>query len=181
MEGIYYFTPAGFFWMVLFIVPLELGRMREEGAWAIVTANPATFALAASLGFSVNLLSFGVIQTTSSLTYKVLGQLKNVAVVLSSVALFGSAVSGLQAFGYTVCIVGFFLYNKAQSVRAAEAAAAAAKAPPLSDRQAGDGAVGLPHAPGNGGGDAHAHLTTRPSFVGEAGVPKLAASSPLIT
>ena len=115
MEGIYYFTPAGFFWMALFIVPLELGRMRDENALGIVLANPLAFLLAATLGFFVNLLSFGVIQTTSSLTFKVLGQLKNVGVVLSSVFLFASAVSATQAFGYAISIVGFFLYNKAKS------------------------------------------------------------------
>jgi drug/metabolite transporter (DMT)-like permease len=115
MEGIYYFTPAGFVWMALFIVPLELGRMRDEGALGIVLANPLAFLLAATLGFFVNLLSFGVIQTTSSLTFKVLGQLKNVGVVLCSVFLFASKVSGMQALGYAISIVGFFLYNKAKS------------------------------------------------------------------
>lgn len=115
MEGIYYFTPAGFIWMAAFILPLELERMRREAAWQIVAANPAAFLGAATLGFCVNLLSFGVIQSTSSLTFKVLGQLKNVAVVLSSVVLFASVVSPLQAVGYTVSIAGFFLYNKAKS------------------------------------------------------------------
>jgi hypothetical protein len=71
MEGIYYFTPAGFIWMIIFIVPMELGRMRDEGALDIILGNPMSFLLAATLGFFVNLLSFGVIQTTSSLTFKV--------------------------------------------------------------------------------------------------------------
>ena len=71
MEGIYYFTPAGFVWMLIFIVPMELGRMRDEGALDIIVSNPMAFLLAATLGFFVNLLSFGVIQTTSSLTFKV--------------------------------------------------------------------------------------------------------------
>jgi len=115
MEGIYYFTPAGFIWMAAFILPLELERMRRENAWQIVSANPAAFMGAATLGFFVNLLSFGVIQSTSSLTFKVLGQLKNVAVVLSSVVLFASVVSPLQALGYTISIAGFYLYNKAKS------------------------------------------------------------------
>jgi hypothetical protein len=124
MEGIYYFTPAGFCWMALFIVPLELGRMHDEGAMGIISANPLAFLLAATLGFFVNLLSFGVIQTTSSLTFKVLGQLKNVAVVLCSVFLFASAVSGTQAFGYAVSIVGFFMYNNAKNAQAAAPVAA---------------------------------------------------------
>ena len=44
-----------------------------------------------------------------------LGQLKNVAVVLSSVFLFASVVSATQAVGYLISIIGFFLYNKAKS------------------------------------------------------------------
>ena len=70
MEGVYYFTPASFLWLLLFIVPLELGTMSDEGALNIVLDNPFTFATAAMLGFFVNLLSFGVIKSTSSLTYK---------------------------------------------------------------------------------------------------------------
>ena len=70
MEGIYYFTPAGYIWMLIFIVPMELGRMRDNGALDIVLGNPMAFLLAATLWFFVNLLSFGVIQTTSSLTFK---------------------------------------------------------------------------------------------------------------
>ncbi len=115
VEGIYYFTPAGFLWMVFFIMPLELARMQEGGAARIVAENPAAFFLAATLGFFVNFLSYGVIQNTSSLTFKVLGQLKNVAVVVVSTALFGNVVSGLQALGYAVSIVGFGLYNRAKS------------------------------------------------------------------
>ena len=57
--------------------------------------------------------------TRHIITSQVLGQLKNVAVVLSSVFLFASVVSGLQAVGYCISIVGFFLYNKAKSGPAA--------------------------------------------------------------
>ena len=115
MEGIYYLTPAGFLWMCFFILPLELSRMADEGAAAIVFANMPAFVLAATMGFFVNLLSYGVIQSTSSLTFKVLGQVKNVAVVVASCVIFGSRVSGLQAVGYALAIVGFALYNKAKA------------------------------------------------------------------
>lgn len=115
MEGIYYLTPAGFLWMCFFILPLELSRMLEEGAAAIIFANMPAFVLAATLGFFVNLLSYGVIQTTSSLTFKVLGQVKNVAVVVASCVIFGNRVSGIQALGYALAIVGFALYNKAKA------------------------------------------------------------------
>ena len=143
MEGIYYFTPAGFFWMVFFIMPLELMRMREENAAAIVAAHPLSFLLAATLGFFVNLLSFGVIQTTSSLTYKVLGQLKNVGVVGCSIVLFGSVVSGLQAFGYSVSIIGFALYNKAKNDQSAMEASKP-EPPPEKAAELAEGLVAKP-------------------------------------
>jgi len=113
--------------MSFFILPLESMRMRDEQALLIVAANPLSFALAATLGFAVNLLSFGVIQTTSSLTYKVLGQLKNVAVVCFSIVIFGSRVSGLQTLGYAISIGGFVLYNRAKQAQAALEAAQEAK------------------------------------------------------
>ena len=49
---------------------------------------------------------------------QVLGQVKNVAVVLSSVVLFASVVTGTQVFGYSISIAGFFLYNKAKTAPA---------------------------------------------------------------
>jgi hypothetical protein len=157
MEGIYYFTPAAYLWMMLFIVPIELGRMREEDALGIVLENKGAFLMACTLGFFVNLLSFGVIKSTSSLTYKVsplrwrgargarcfrpsrltplpsrvcisqvLGQVKNVGVVLSSVVLFASIVTGTQVVGYSISIVGFFLYNNAKQAQMAAASSSSA-------------------------------------------------------
>lgn len=149
MEGIYYLTPAGFLWMCFFILPLELSRMMDEGAADIVFANMPAFVLAATLGFFVNLLSYGVIQTTSSLTFKVLGQLKNVAVVVASCVIFGNRVSGLQALGYAIAIIGFALYNKAKSSPlppASSPSGALGSSVPagLSDKAESPPAVGVP-------------------------------------
>ena len=71
IEGLYCFMPAATLWMLLFIVPLELSRMKDEHAVAVVRQHAAVFLLSSVLGFIVNLLSFGVIRHTSALTFKV--------------------------------------------------------------------------------------------------------------
>jgi drug/metabolite transporter (DMT)-like permease len=137
MEGVYYLAPATFSWLLFSIIPLEFQRMRDENALAIVTANPASFFFAGTLGFGVTLLSYGVISLTSSTTYKVLGQLKNVAVILASVVMFGNKVSNSQAAGYVVACVGFYMYNKAkqEQAEAERTAQTLAKEAALTDRR----------------------------------------------
>jgi hypothetical protein len=77
---------------------------------------------------------------------QVLGQLKNVGVVLCSVFLFASVVTGMQAFGYSISIVGFVLYNKAKSGPAA---------PPIAaSKDADDDTPRLPEADAPGGDSA---------------------------
>ena len=66
---------------------------------------------AASLGFMLNLLAFGVIKLTGSLTQKVLGTVKNVMLVVFSVAVMGEQVSWRQALGYQASLVGFCWYQ----------------------------------------------------------------------
>ena len=62
----------------------------------------------------MNFLTLGVIKSTSGLTFKVLGQAKNTAVILISVLVFGSQITGLQIIGYTISMVGFYVYQMAK-------------------------------------------------------------------
>ena len=64
------------------------------------------------MGFGVNYLTLGVIKATSGLTFKVMGQVKNAVVILLAVIIFGNPVTAIQLFGYTLSIVGFFVYQK---------------------------------------------------------------------
>ena len=64
------------------------------------------------MGFACNALAYGVIRRAGSLTLKVLGTVKNVAVVGAGMALFGDRVGVLQAVGYAVSIAGFVSYQR---------------------------------------------------------------------
>lgn len=117
-ESLYYIAPAAFGWMVVgMYITGETSKIVAARAWEQVFARPGIYLVAASLGFCVNLLVLAVIQRTSSLTFKITGQLKNVLVVVCGVVMFGNIVTGIQAVGYSVAIIGFFLYTRAQSLK----------------------------------------------------------------
>lgn len=67
------------------------------------------------MGFACNALAYGVIRRAGSLTLKVLGTVKNVAVVGAGMALFGDRVALLQAVGYAVSIGGFVSYQRVKA------------------------------------------------------------------
>lgn len=71
----------------------------------------------------LNLLAFGVIKLTGSLTQKVLGTVKNVMLVLFSVFVMGEEVSWRQALGYQVSLMGFCWYQYQKMSIAARASA----------------------------------------------------------
>ena len=48
---------------------------------------------------------------TNSLTFKVVGTVKNAVVVLLGVVIFTEVVSLLQGVGYTVSVAGFLSYS----------------------------------------------------------------------
>jgi hypothetical protein len=85
-------------------------------------------AYAAALSFLVNLTSFWAIGSTGSLTFKVAGCLKNLAVIWYSVAVSREHVSGAQLGGYLVSVAGFMLYTLAKSQPSGRAVAPAAGA-----------------------------------------------------
>ena len=66
------------------------------------------------------ILRAGVIKSTSSLTFKVVGQTKNTIVILLSVVVFGSDITFIQVCGYTLSIVGFIIYQRGKMMQAKE-------------------------------------------------------------
>ncbi|KNC86814.1 hypothetical protein SARC_01046 [Sphaeroforma arctica JP610] len=63
-------------------------------------------------GFGVNLLFMCVVDRANSLTFKVLGQIKSIVMILCGMLMFGNHVSGLQWASYCVSLVGFALYQR---------------------------------------------------------------------
>ena len=100
--------------MFIGIVWLELPAFMSENGVGKIMESPGLYICAALLGFCVNYLTLGVIKSTSGLTFKVLGQAKNTAVILISVMVFGSQVTSLQILGYTISMAGFYVYQTAK-------------------------------------------------------------------
>jgi drug/metabolite transporter (DMT)-like permease len=111
VEGLYLFAPASLFCLLLGIMWLEFPTFMRENGMLKILENPALYFTAAMLGFCVNYLTLGVIKSTSGLTFKVLGQAKNTMVIFLSVLLFGSTVTGLQIVGYSISMIGFYIYQ----------------------------------------------------------------------
>jgi thiamine monophosphate kinase len=52
-----------------------------------------------------------VIQTCGSLTFKAAGQVRNIGIIIVSMAVFGDRVTVTQAVGYAINVVGFCVYQ----------------------------------------------------------------------
>jgi len=87
--------------------------------WALMWQAPWAFFSAFFMSFLVNLSCFFAIQTTSSLTFKVAGCVKNVAVVWYGVVAHGDHISVLQVLGYFVSVVGFAVYSRLKMIQGA--------------------------------------------------------------
>ena len=118
IEGLYVMAPASFAFLVLGIMLFEFQTFQEEDGFAKITGRPHKYLAAAFLGFCVNLLTLAVIKSTSSLTFKVVGQVKNTVVILVSVVVFGSEITFLQVVGYSISMVGFAVYQRGKQVQA---------------------------------------------------------------
>ena len=120
IEGLYIMAPASFLFLVLGIFAFEWGALREEDGLGKIAETPHKSLAAAFLGFLVNLLTLAVIKSTSSLTFKVMGQVKNTVVIVMSVLIFGSAITAVQVLGYAISMVGFAIYQRGKQVQEAE-------------------------------------------------------------
>ena len=96
VEGLMHLAPACSLWLGIGVVFVEARTMARENALQLIVDKPFLYALAAAMGFMVNLLAYVVIQTSSSLTLKVLGTVKNALVVWIGVVFLGDIITGLQ-------------------------------------------------------------------------------------
>jgi hypothetical protein len=69
------------------------------------------FALAACMGFAVNVLAYATIKLAGSLTLKVLGTIKNALLIVAAMVMYGEVVTPLQGLGYAVSTGAFGLYT----------------------------------------------------------------------
>jgi hypothetical protein len=108
LVSLYYFAPVccalNFFFALLTEVPsFNLTQ---------VSANVGLFALLAngSVAFFLNLASLMLIGKTSSLVLTLSGTLKNILIIVVSVVIWHTQVSGMQVFGYGVALLALTYY-----------------------------------------------------------------------
>uniref|UniRef100_A0A7S0WQ47 Sugar phosphate transporter domain-containing protein n=1 Tax=Chlamydomonas leiostraca TaxID=1034604 RepID=A0A7S0WQ47_9CHLO len=117
LQGLFYISSACTLWLMGQALVWEWGPLVRAGALAQVAANPYHFATAAVAGFSVNALAIAVIKLSSSLTLKVLGTVKDAALVMVSVSLLHEQVTRLQLWGYSLSLCGFLSYNVVKALQ----------------------------------------------------------------
>lgn len=115
VEGQYVLAPASAFWLFLASFLYEFEDMKNAGAFSIILQYPLYFLVASSMGLAVNFLSYLVIQSTSSLTMKVLGTLRNILTIFLGVFFFNETIKLNEWIGYLVALLGFVAYNMAKS------------------------------------------------------------------
>ncbi len=109
-----YTAPACVFWLSIGSLLCETPRMLEANAFAKLAASPTLYCTAAAMGFMVNATAYLTIQLAGSLTFKVMGTVKNAVVVWLGVLLWAEPVTILQLVGYGASLGGFVLYNWAK-------------------------------------------------------------------
>jgi drug/metabolite transporter (DMT)-like permease len=107
--SIYYLQPPSAACLLLYAAATEWPEMSSSD-WVTVWAQAPLFLLASAGGLAITLASLGTIAATSSLTLKLLGVVRNAALVLWGVLVLGDAVTTAQAAGYTLSVAGFYIY-----------------------------------------------------------------------
>ena len=111
IEGLFYTCPANFFFLCIGVAVFEEGEIKKPENYERVLRNPGPYLCISALGFLVILTTLGVIQTCGSLTFKAAGQVRNIGIIIVSMAVFGDRVTVTQAVGYAINVVGFCVYQ----------------------------------------------------------------------
>jgi drug/metabolite transporter (DMT)-like permease len=115
VEGQYVLAPASAFWLFVASAIFEFPQMYESNAILIMLENANFFLLASAMGVIVNFMAYSVIQSTNSLTMKMLGTLRSIVTIGFGVLLYHEVIPIREAEGYLLALVGFVGYNLASS------------------------------------------------------------------
>jgi len=111
VEGQYILAPACAFWLFLASLIFEYPDMQRKGSFQILIDNGSYFFAASTLGVMVNFLSYSVIQTTNSLTMKILGTFRNIVTIAIGVVVYKEIITFYEGMGYLIALLGFVGYN----------------------------------------------------------------------
>ncbi|MCJ1464638.1 hypothetical protein MMC07_003251 [Pseudocyphellaria aurata] len=108
LVSLYYFAPVcaimNFCFALVFEIPrMSMTQLYNVGLWILL--------LNAMIAFALNISVVFLIGRTSSLVLTLCGVLKDILLVVASVAIWGTPVSGLQYFGYSIALCGLVYYK----------------------------------------------------------------------
>ncbi|PBP20921.1 DUF250 domain membrane protein [Diplocarpon rosae] len=111
LVSLYYFAPVcaimNFVVALIWEVPLvQMSEVYAVGLW--------TFFANACCAFFLNMSVVFLIGKTSGLVLTLCGVLKDILLVGASMLIWGTKISGLQAFGYTIALGGMIYYKLGQ-------------------------------------------------------------------
>eukprot|EP01134_Creolimax_fragrantissima_P003622 CFRG3622T1 len=112
MDSLYYLCPASAIWLVIFAAFDEIPRFAASNDMDKILASPFLYFIYSCMGFVVQISVLAVISETSTLTLKIVGQVKNIATIVGGVLFIGNSVSNLQILAYLIESVGFWLYQR---------------------------------------------------------------------
>ena len=111
--GVYYMSPACTVWLLVPIVMYELPVIMDK--WdetsVVISNNIGLFFVASGLGLFLNMVSYHLIQLTSSVFMKVLVVARTAMFVIFCFIFLGEAISFVEFVGYAFSLVCFSYYS----------------------------------------------------------------------
>ena len=106
-------SPACTIWLLIPIVMYELPQIIEKWAEtsAQISENSGIFFLASVLGLFLNMVSYHLIQLTSSVTMKVLVVARTAMFVLFCFVFLGESITAVEFIGYVFSLACFTYYS----------------------------------------------------------------------
>jgi len=108
LTSLYYFAPVCALFNFLLAIVWEVPQITMKEVYAVGYWN---FIANASVAFLLNISVVLLIGKSSGLTMTLCGVLKDILLVIVSIAIWGVMISNLQMFGYTIALVGLFVYK----------------------------------------------------------------------
>ncbi|CZT04228.1 related to triose phosphate/3-phosphoglycerate/phosphate translocator [Rhynchosporium agropyri] len=111
LVSLYYFAPVCGIMNFTIALFLEIPKVQMSEVYAV---GLWTFFANASCAFFLNMSVVFLIGKTSGLVLTLCGVLKDILLVAASMLIWGTQVSSLQAFGYTIALCGMVYYKLGQ-------------------------------------------------------------------
>ncbi|ETS80352.1 hypothetical protein PFICI_07881 [Pestalotiopsis fici W106-1] len=108
LVSLYYYAPVCALTNLLVAFTVE----RHEFRWSAVSeVGLGLLFMNALIAFFLNVASVMLIGKTSALVLHLCGVLKNILLVIASVLIWGTTIAPLQAFGYSIALLGMMFYQ----------------------------------------------------------------------